>query len=83
MMDSFMIFSMPILGGLGTLVGPLIGALILYVLPEATRVFAQYRMLWVGMLLVVTMVTQPLGILGGFEALAGRLRRSKPSLQPE
>jgi len=83
MMDSFMIFSMPILGGLGTLVGPLIGALILYVLPEATRVFAQYRMLWVGMLLVVTMVTQPLGILGGFEALAGRFRRSKPTLQPE
>jgi len=83
MLDSFMIFAMPILGGIGTLVGPLIGALVLYVLPEATRVFAQYRMLWVGILLVVTMVTQPLGILGGFEALAGRLRRSKPSLQPE
>jgi branched-chain amino acid transport system permease protein len=81
MMDSFMIFAMPILGGLGTLVGPLIGALILYVLPEATRVFAQYRMVWVGVLLVATMITQPLGILGGVQSLAGRFRRHKPAAQ--
>jgi branched-chain amino acid transport system permease protein len=83
MLDSFMIFAMPILGGIGTLVGPLIGALILYVLPEATRVFAQYRMLWVGILLVVTMVTQPLGILGGLETLAGKFRRPKNGVKAE
>jgi branched-chain amino acid transport system permease protein len=83
MMDSFMIFSMPILGGMGTLAGPLIGALILYVLPEATRVFAQYRMLWVGALLIITMVTQPLGLLGGVQSLAERFRRRKPAVQAE
>jgi len=78
MMDSFLIFAMPALGGMGTVAGPLIGALILYVLPEITRVFAEYRMLWVGGLLVVTMVLQPKGILGGMRALAGRLRRPRP-----
>ena len=80
MMDSYMIFAMPALGGMGTLAGPLIGALVLYVLPEVTRVFADYRMLWVGALLVVTMATQPRGILGGLQALAGRFRRPAPAL---
>jgi len=78
MMDSFLIFAMPILGGMGTLIGPLIGALVLYVLPEATRVFAEYRMVWVGLLLMITMVMQPKGILGGVHALAERFRARKP-----
>ncbi len=83
MMDSYMIFAMPALGGMGTLPGPLIGAVVLYVLPEVTRVFAEYRMLWVGALLVVTMATQPRGILGGLQSLAERFRRPKPEPQPE
>ena len=89
MMDSFLIFAMPILGGMGSLAGPLIGALILYVLPEATRVFAQYRMVWVGVLMIVTMVTQPLGLLGGLRSMAERFRwserlgRPKPAAQAE
>lgn len=83
MMDSYMIFAMPALGGMGTLAGPLIGAVILYVLPEITRVFAEYRMLWVGALLVITMATQPRGILGGLRSLAERFRRPKPELQAD
>jgi branched-chain amino acid transport system permease protein len=83
MMDSYMIFAMPALGGMGTLAGPLIGALVLYVLPEVTRVFADYRMLWVGALLVVTMATQPRGILGGLQALAERFRRPAPPAPAE
>lgn len=82
MMDSFLIFAMPVLGGMGTLVGPLIGALILYVLPEATRVFAEYRMVWVGLLLMITMVLQPKGILGGIRAMTERFRDRKPGLEP-
>jgi len=83
MMDSFMIFAMTILGGMGTLAGPLIGALIIYVLPEATRAFAEYRMIWVGVLLMVTMVVQPLGILGGIQSMTERFRRRKLAAQPE
>jgi branched-chain amino acid transport system permease protein len=83
MMDSFMIFAMTILGGMGSLPGPLIGALILWVLPEATRVFAQYRMLWVGALLMFTMIVQPLGIMGGVKSMTERLRRRKLAAQAE
>jgi branched-chain amino acid transport system permease protein len=81
MMDSFMIFAMTILGGMGTLAGPLIGALIIYVMPEATRAFAEYRMIWVGVLLMVTMIVQPLGILGGVQSMTERLRRRKSAAQ--
>ena len=74
MMDSYLIFAMPAVGGMGTAAGPLIGALIVYVLPEITRVFAEYRLLWVGALMVAVMVTQPRGILGGWEALRAKWR---------
>ncbi len=74
MMDSYLIFAMPAVGGMGTMAGPLIGALIVYVLPEVTRVFAEYRLLWVGALLVVVMVTQPRGLLGGMNSLVTKWR---------
>lgn len=77
MMESYLIFSMPAVGGMGTTAGPLIGALIIYVLPEVTRAFAEYRMLWVGALLVVVMVTNPKGIVGGVTSLLERYRRGK------
>jgi len=77
MMDSYLIFAMPAVGGMGTMLGPLIGALIIYVLPEATRVFSDYRMLWVGALLVVVMVSEPRGVLGGVASLIERSRRAR------
>jgi len=77
MMDSYLIFAMPAVGGMGTMLGPLIGALIVYVLPEATRVFSDYRMLWVGALLVVVMVSEPRGVLGGVASLIERSRRAR------
>ncbi len=76
MMDSYLIFAMPAVGGMGTMAGPLIGALIIYVLPEITRVFAEYRLLWVGGLLVVVMVTQPRGVLGALSSLSMKWRHA-------
>ncbi|MEW6266217.1 MAG: branched-chain amino acid ABC transporter permease [Thermodesulfobacteriota bacterium] len=72
MMDSYLIFAMPAVGGMGTTAGPLLGALIIYLLPEVTRAFADYRLLWVGALLVVVMVLQPKGVLGGLAAITER-----------
>jgi len=80
MMDSYLIFAMPAVGGMGTMLGPLIGALIVYVLPEATRVFSDYRMLWVGALLVVVMVSEPRGVLGGVASLIERSRRARQEI---
>ena len=55
---------MAIIGGLGSLPGSILGSAILIVVPEISRVFYQYRLLFVGLLMVVMMVWTPNGILG-------------------
>ena len=55
---------MAIIGGLGSLPGSILGCAILVIVPEISRVFYQYRLLFVGLLMVVMMVWTPNGILG-------------------
>ena len=50
-----------IIGGLGSLPGVVIGALILVGLPELLREFAEYRLLMYGALLIVMMLAKPEG----------------------
>ena len=50
-----------IIGGLGSLPGVVIGALILVGLPELLREFAEYRLLMYGLLMVVMMLAKPEG----------------------
>jgi branched-chain amino acid transport system permease protein len=50
-----------IVGGMGSLPGVVVGALILVGLPELLREFAEYRMLMYGMLLIVMMLAKPEG----------------------
>ena len=61
---SFEILIMIILGGLGSIVGSVLGAILLTILPEALRGFAQYRMVIYSLLLIVLMITRPQGLLG-------------------
>jgi branched-chain amino acid transport system permease protein len=61
---SVAILSMAVLGGLGTCLGPVVGAVILGVTPEVFRFVSDYRMLVYGALLVVMMRFQPQGLLG-------------------
>ncbi len=72
--ESIFVLSMVILGGLGSLRGPLLGALILVLLPEALRfvgftpdIAAQMRSLTYGVLLVVMMLYRPQGFLGKYK----------------
>jgi len=58
------VLSMAVLGGLGTVSGPLLGALILTLAPEVFRFVSDYRMLVYGSLLVLMMRFQPQGMLG-------------------
>ncbi|MBI5026030.1 MAG: branched-chain amino acid ABC transporter permease [Nitrospirae bacterium] len=67
-MESVLILCMVILGGLGSIPGVILGALILVVLPEALRGLQLYRMLALGAGLVLMMVFRPQGILGGIRA---------------
>ena len=84
MMESYMIFAMPAVGGMGTVLGPLVGALLLFLIPEATRNFAEYRMLWVGALLAIVMMIEPDGIVGGVKkVIEAYKQRKQPATQKE
>ena len=63
--ESVFILSMVILGGLGNTYGAVIGAFILALLPEVLRGVELYRMLILGLGLVLLMIFRPQGLLGG------------------
>jgi branched-chain amino acid transport system permease protein len=64
-LESALILCIVVLGGMGSIIGVSIGALILILLPEYLRAFAEYRMLLFGAVLVVMMVFRPQGIIAG------------------
>ena len=61
---SVMILSMVVVGGMGTLWGPILGAFILTLLPEVFRPLTEYRMLLYAALLLLMVRFQPGGLLG-------------------
>ncbi len=61
---SISIMSMVVIGGIGTIKGPIFGAVLLGAAPELFRFMADYRMIVYGSLLVLMMRFQPQGLLG-------------------
>jgi len=61
--ESALILSIVVLGGMGSVMGVIIGAFILILLPEYLRAFTEYRMLLFGAILVLMMVFRPQGII--------------------
>lgn len=70
---SVMQLAMVVLGGMGTLWGPVLGAVILGVLPELFRPLVDYRILLYTLLLLAMMRFQPGGLLGPDSLLRRRL----------
>ncbi|HID70211.1 MAG TPA: branched-chain amino acid ABC transporter permease [Desulfobacterales bacterium] len=62
-LESAIILSIVVLGGMGSIVGVIFGALILILMPEYLRALSEYRMLAFGGILVVMMVFKPDGII--------------------
>lgn len=62
-LESAIILCIVVLGGMGSIVGVIIGALILILLPEYLRALSDYRMLAFGAILVVMMIFKPQGII--------------------
>lgn len=52
-----------IVGGLGSIPGVVVGAIILIGLPEMLREFAEYRLLMYGILLIIMMILKPDGFM--------------------
>lgn len=73
-MKSVEILVMVVLGGLGSMIGSVVSAFVLTVLPELLRSFSDYRMIVYSLLLVVVMIFKPSGLFGRYDfSLAGAL----------
>lgn len=62
-LESAFLLAAVVLGGMGTVGGVLIGAVILKLLPEKLRFFSEYRLLLFGLLLVLMMRFRPEGLV--------------------
>jgi branched-chain amino acid transport system permease protein len=62
-MESAIILSIVILGGRGSIMGVILGALILILLPEYLRIFSQLRMIVFGAGMVLIMIFRPQGLI--------------------
>ena len=61
--ESALILAIVVLGGIGSQVGVILAAILLTVLPELAREFAEYRMLMFGLVMVLMMMWRPQGLL--------------------
>jgi branched-chain amino acid transport system permease protein len=75
---SVSLLSMVVVGGMGTLWGPILGACIIGVLPEVFRPLVDYRILFYTMLLLLMIRFQPGGLLGENSAARRVLAKMRP-----
>lgn len=61
--ESVLIVLMIVIGGIGNILGIVAGAAILILLPEVLREFAEWRILFLGILMVVLIIVRPAGIV--------------------
>ncbi len=80
--ESIGMLSMVIFGGIGTLRGPIIGAILLRLTPEWLRFVQDYRFTFYGAILVLMMLFQPMGLLGNESWLWQQLNRLYQVLKP-
>ncbi len=83
--ETFAIITMLIVGGMGSLPGPVLGAVLLVVLPEASRFLAEYRGVVYGLILIGVILFRPEGIAGvpGIIQPRGALARRAESAAAE
>ena len=61
---------MVVMGGLGTIIGPVVGALVFTLLPEYLRVASEYRLVFFGAILIVGILFVPRGLVELWERAA-------------
>lgn len=64
-----------ILGGTGTIAGPVIGAFLVVFLPEILRFADSFRLILYGLILVLATIFMPIGIVGICKALIAKISR--------
>lgn len=81
--ESVSILSMSIVGGFGTIYGPIVGSIALNVLPEIFRPLSEFRMVFYGVILIVTTMIYPGGLLKGFEAMLNKFQLKRKLKTPK
>ncbi|HEY2523317.1 MAG TPA: ATP-binding cassette domain-containing protein [Streptosporangiaceae bacterium] len=82
--ESLQLITMLVIGGMGTLFGPLIGVALLTYLPLESQSIANYSMLLTGVLLVLFLRYLPAGIWGGVLEVINRVvPGKKPVAAPD
>jgi len=61
---SFDILVMVVLGGMGSFTGAILSAIVLTIIPELLRQFAEYRMIFYSLALIIVMIFRPEGLMG-------------------
>ena len=78
---SIEVIAMVVLGGMGSISGSVMAAILLTLLPELLRPVKEYRMVLYSIMLIVLMITRPQGLFGTRElslrALLGRRRPAR------
>lgn len=62
-MESALVLSIVVMGGMGSIIGVIIAALVLILMPEYLRAFSEYRMLMFGAVMVLMMIFRPEGLI--------------------
>lgn len=75
--QSFDFLLATVIGGLGTLAGPLIGATTITILADELRFTGDWYRVWFGLFVIVMMLVAPEGIAGTFNRLRQWLQRQK------
>jgi branched-chain amino acid transport system permease protein len=84
---SFEIIIMIVLGGMGSITGSVLGAIVITFLPELLRQLPggvyDYRLVIYALLLIIIMITRPQGMLGGREFGFNWLKRAQKAPEGE
>jgi branched-chain amino acid transport system permease protein len=72
-LKSIEIIAMVVLGGMGSISGAVLAAVVLTLAPEVLRPVKEYRMVIYSLMLIVLMITRPQGLLGTRELSLGWL----------
>ena len=72
--ESQLILCCVIIGGIGTFKGPVIGAILLTIIPELFRALQDFRMVLYGIILMIVIIFFPGGVARYWDMLAAKIK---------
>lgn len=83
--EGFNVLAMVILGGQGTLIGPIVGAVMVNTITEVFRFASEYRLVVYAILIIVMMWCRPQGLVGASNSVlaGGKLKKKAKKNTPK